>query len=323
MDLQALSLFVLVARHGGFSQAARAAGLSKATLSRRVRELEEQLGVQLLRRSSTYLRLTEQGERLFSRSRGPLSELAEAADALTGAEDAPSGDLRINSTVLFSETALGAVASSYLRRHPQVRIDVVSDDRVTPPAAADFDLYIRVDPRPTDELVGRCFLRHDKQVVASRSLAEALRADPAATVPSVLVSGASTGPWIVEAVADAAAPVRSIAHRPVLRVASLLTARAAVLSGAGAAVLPTFLVAEDLVAGGLESLGRFPGGAVEIWALHPAQRIANRKVASFVDHLVASFPDRTWGARPPFLVDRDAEAPDDLGRSAFRTGGRK
>ena len=82
MDLQALSDFDLVAAHGGFGRAARVAGRSKATLSRRVAELEQSLGVRLIERGSHSLRLTDEGRALHERTRGLLSEIAEAGEAV-------------------------------------------------------------------------------------------------------------------------------------------------------------------------------------------------------------------------------------------------
>ena len=115
MDLRALSDFVLVASHGGFAQAARLSGVPKATLSRRVRDLEEHLGVRLFDRDTRSLRLTDEGERLFAGARGPLREVAEAEIALKADGDRPRGLLRISAPILFSELAIGSVAASYTR----------------------------------------------------------------------------------------------------------------------------------------------------------------------------------------------------------------
>lgn len=82
LDLEALSDFVLVATHGGVTQAARASGRPKASLSRRVMELEASLGVRLFERGSRSVRLTEEGDLLLSRTAGPLGEISEAGELL-------------------------------------------------------------------------------------------------------------------------------------------------------------------------------------------------------------------------------------------------
>src|SRR5690349_3989127 len=96
MDLQALSDFDLVAAHGGFGRAARVSGRSKATLSRRVAELEQDLGVRLIERGSQSLRLTDEGRGLHERTRGLLSEIAEAGEAVVLGASMPKGRLRVS-----------------------------------------------------------------------------------------------------------------------------------------------------------------------------------------------------------------------------------
>src|ERR1700761_2689791 len=93
MDLLALADFNLVARHGGFGRAARAAGRPKATLSRRVAELEATLGLRLFERGARVLKLTEEGRALFERTGALLTELDETAAAVASGGDNPRGHL--------------------------------------------------------------------------------------------------------------------------------------------------------------------------------------------------------------------------------------
>lgn len=79
MDLDALGLFHVVAAHGGFGRAARNTGRSKTTLSRRVAELEADLGLRLIERGGAVLRLTQEGRELLARTQEPLDELAAAS----------------------------------------------------------------------------------------------------------------------------------------------------------------------------------------------------------------------------------------------------
>ncbi len=99
MDLNALNDFQLVAVHGGFGRASRASGRSKATLSRRVAELEESLGVRLFERSDRSLELTEAGQLLLARIEGPMREVAEAVAAARDGLDTPRGRLRVAAPV--------------------------------------------------------------------------------------------------------------------------------------------------------------------------------------------------------------------------------
>lgn len=129
MDLLALADFNLVARYGGFGRAARAAGRPKATLSRRVAELEASLDLRLFERGGRALKLTEEGQALFSRTGVLLSELDEAAAAISSGGGTPRGRLRISAPLLFSQTAMGKLAARFALKYPEVRLEVTSDDR--------------------------------------------------------------------------------------------------------------------------------------------------------------------------------------------------
>src|SRR6059058_4085754 len=100
MDLLALADFNLVARHGGFGRAARAAMRPKATLSRRVAELEAGLGIRLFERGGRDLKLTEEGRALHERTGRLLTELNETAAAIAAGGDTPRGRLRISAPAL-------------------------------------------------------------------------------------------------------------------------------------------------------------------------------------------------------------------------------
>ena len=96
VDLLALADFNLVARHGGFGRAARATGRPKATLSRRVMELEASLGLRLFERGVGRPRLTDQGRVLHERTAQLLAEIHDIAEAIASGEDRPRGRLRIS-----------------------------------------------------------------------------------------------------------------------------------------------------------------------------------------------------------------------------------
>src|SRR4029434_4585414 len=102
MDLLALADFNLVARHGGFGRAARAAGRPKATLSRRVAELEASLELRLFERGARTLKLTEEGRALFERTGALLTELDETAAAIASGGGRARRKLRGGARLLFS-----------------------------------------------------------------------------------------------------------------------------------------------------------------------------------------------------------------------------
>src|SRR5688572_21761754 len=121
MDLLALTDFNLVARHGGFGRAARATGRPKATLSRRVAELERSLELRLFERGARVLKLTQEGKALHERTGILLSELDETAAAIASGGDRPRGRLRISAPLLFCQIAMGKLAAEFAVKYPEVR----------------------------------------------------------------------------------------------------------------------------------------------------------------------------------------------------------
>src|ERR1041384_5508111 len=110
MDLLALADFNLVARHGGFGRAARATGRPKATLSRRVAELESSLDLRLFERGARALKHTERGRAFYERTRVLLTELDEAAASIASCANVPRGTLRISVPLLFGQLLMGRLA---------------------------------------------------------------------------------------------------------------------------------------------------------------------------------------------------------------------
>jgi DNA-binding transcriptional LysR family regulator len=284
MNLLTLADFTLVARHGGFGRAARAAGRPKATLSRRVAEQEAALALRLFERGRRDLKLTEEGRALFERAGALLIELEETTAAIASGGGTVRGRLRISAPLLFSQTAMGRLAAEFALRHPEVRLEVTTDDRPVDMIEEGYDLAIRVNPAPDDALVGRIFLRDQLVTVASPALA---RPSHNATVPVVLRgTGDSNAIWEL---ATSQGRTR-VTVDPVLRLSSLIMVRDAVRAGVGAARLPISLVGGDLENGRLVQWGEVPESEIALWALYPSRRLLSVRVSAFLDLLKQAFP---------------------------------
>jgi len=287
MDLLALADFNLVARHGGFGRAARATGRPKATLSRRVSELEAALGVRLFERGARDLKLSEEGRVLHARSAALLTELEEAAAAIASGGDRPRGPLRISAPLLFSQVAMGRIAAGFVRDYPEVRLDVTTDDRAVEMIEEGYDLVIRVNPRPDESLVGRAFLRDRLVVVAPPSLE---RPVGNVAVPAVVRGAADPqAVWKLKAAGE----VQDLSVEPVLSLASMVMVRDAVRLGAGVGRLPLSLVDRDLAAGRLICWGDADAPETELWALYPSRRLLSARVSAFIAYLGKLFPKGT------------------------------
>jgi len=284
MDLLALADFNLVARHGGFGRAARAAARPKATLSRRVAELESSLDLRLFERGGRALKLTEEGRALYERTGALLAELDATAAAIASGGDKPRGRLRISAPLLFSQIAMGKLAAGFALRYPEVRLEVTTEDRPVDMVEEGYDLVIRVNPDPDESLVGRILLRDRLVVVASPGLTRP--ADDSA-VPAVVRFGSEQpATWHVSTPAGRS----SIAIAPILFLSSLIMVRDAVRAGVGAARIPVSLVANDIAAGTLVHWGDVDGIDIALWTLYPSRRLLSARVSAFVDYLKEAFP---------------------------------
>ena len=285
MDLLALTDFNDVARHGGVGRAARVTGRPKATLSRRIRQLEDALGVRLFERGGHELRLTEEGRELQEQTQSLLEQIDVVGDSLRQGVGTPRGRLRISAPVLFGQRGLGRIAAEYALAYPQVQLEVVTEDRFVNPVEDDFDLIIRANPDPSTDLAGRCFLRDQQVVVAAPSLPQPGRqrntAVPAITLPRTQADAS----WQLHRPRG----VRTVATHTVLRLSSMAMIHDAVLAGAGAAAMPRSLVQPHITAGRLVDWGTLSGRQIEVWALYPSHRYVSARVAAFVKLLVDHF----------------------------------
>lgn len=289
MDLNALEDFQLVAAHGGFGRASRASGRSKATLSRRVADLEEALGIRLIERGAHSLELTEAGQLLLSRTQGPMHEVADAVAAARDGLATPRGRLRIAAPLLFSQTALGLLAAKFRAIYPDVEIEAVAEDRVVNLVDEHFDVAIRINPRKDSVLVGRCFAK-DRLVLAAAPSVQMPkgRRDKPLKVPAVVMPTYREGDvWTVRN------GQFTIEPQPVLRLSSLLMVRDAIAAGAGAAMVPQSIIASLLEKGELATWG-IAGDEVELWVLHTSRRLQSPKVRAFVEFMCNQYPDGSF-----------------------------
>lgn len=286
MDLLALADFNLVAKHGGLGRAARESGRPKATLSRRVADLESGLDLRLFERGARVLKLTEEGRALYERTSVLLTEIDETATAIASGGKNPRGNLRVSAPLLFSQAAMGKLAARFALRYPEVLLEVTTEDRAVDMVEEGYDLVIRVNPDPDARLIGRVLIRDRLIVVASPKLK---LPTGKAVVPAVIRGGgigAATSSWDY----TGARGKKRITVRPVLSLSSFFMVRDAVRAGVGAARLPFSLASKDLAAGTLVRWGDVEGPEIALWALYPSRRLLSSRVSTFLDFLRESFP---------------------------------
>lgn len=283
MDLNSLGDFALVAMHGGLGKASRASGKSKATLSRRIADLEEQLGVRLIERGARGLKLTEAGEMLMARTEGPMHEVAEAMTAAREGLSSPRGRLRIASPVLFSQLAMGRICAEFCAAYPEVSVELVAEDRMVDLVEEQFDVAIRINPSPDSNLVGRCFAKDRLVVVAAPSI-PVPRSGAVRSVPGIVFSNFEPTTWSLDGGRLILQPV------PRLKLSSFLMIRDAAVAGGGAALIPQSIAWDQLTRGELVQWGTVSDVEVALWVLHTSRRLPSPKVRAFVEFMCDRYP---------------------------------
>ena len=158
LDLNDIALFVQVVRHGSFAEAGRRLGLPPNTVSRRIQQLETQLGTRLMQRSTRKLTLTSAGQAFHERCAGAVDGLVEAGQALITGSQEPGGLVRVAATADFFDFFPMEWVADFLAAHPRVRIDFVLSDAKADLIAEQIDVAFRGGPLPDSGYVGRKLL---------------------------------------------------------------------------------------------------------------------------------------------------------------------
>lgn len=145
-DLNELFYFVAVVRHQGFSAAARATGIEKTRLSRRVAGLEKKLNTRLLQRSTRSIALTEAGERFFERCVATLEEAEAAYESIANLHKEPVGTVRMSCPLVLAQTYLASILPGFMNTHPKVNLVIEPSDRNVDLIEERFDLALMARP---------------------------------------------------------------------------------------------------------------------------------------------------------------------------------
>lgn len=152
-DLRDLQAFVAVARSGNFRRAAREHGLAVSSLSQRLSDLEQRLGVRLLNRTTRSVALTEAGEVLLSRLEPALSEVGAAVEQIRELRAVASGRLRINAPPPALDLVLAPMVAPFLARYPQIELEITADSGFVDIVQAGFDAGVRYGEHLAQDMI--------------------------------------------------------------------------------------------------------------------------------------------------------------------------
>lgn len=174
-QLQDMALFALVAECGSFTAAAQRVGLPKSSVSQRISQLEQTLGLRLLNRTTRQLNLTFAGERYLEHCQAMMSAAERADLALQRLRDNPSGRLRISTPAGLGATLVARLAADFQRQYPDVSLEVSVSDAMVDLVQEGFDAALRTGKPQDSSLIGRRLGYAPRYLLAAPSIWRSIR----------------------------------------------------------------------------------------------------------------------------------------------------
>jgi len=286
-DIAQLRTFLTIASLRSYSRAAEKLGMSRAMASKHILDLETDLGVKLFNRTTRQLSLTESGLTLQASASALLEGFEAVERDLRSRTKVPRGNLRLSAPMSFGVRHLGPILNSFLKRYPEMTLDLHLDDRVTNIVEEGIDVAIRIRTLPDSSLVARRLARARMVICASPDYLGA-HGEPAH--PEDLRNHACLiyeylarqGTWSLEKGEERV----DVRIQGPLRANNGDTLVEAAVDGWGIILTPTFIAHQELRAGKLKPILRdWHPQEPALYAVMPAGRDGTLKVRSFVDHL--------------------------------------
>jgi DNA-binding transcriptional LysR family regulator len=296
MDVTALTTFADVAETGSFTAAARRRGLSKAAASRQVAALERELGVLLLARTTRRLTLTDAGRRVLARARRIQDELDALTDEAGEGLTAARGRVRMSAPLAWAQRVLAPALPEFLRAWPDIELELSLSDRATDLIADGFDLGLRIGTMPDSSLRVRTIAPVRLMLVAAPAywLARGKPVRPEDLSLHACIRYANTEANSIWSFAASDGSLVRVPVRGPMCVDNGEVDLPVLRAGLGCAILPDFLVDDDVAAGVLETgLCDWSPGERTLHLLFPPGAGRPRRVQVLADWLVDRFGPTT------------------------------
>jgi DNA-binding transcriptional LysR family regulator len=298
MDLNEIVIFARVVQSGSFTTAAAELGMPKSTVSRKVTELEERLKARLLQRTTRKLSLTDVGRTYYDYCARIVAEVEDAERAVSSLQDAPRGLLRV--TAGTNAGWLGSIVGDFLKRYPEVRIELVCTGRVVDLIEERFDLGIRAGALTDSTLVARNLgLARWFLVAMPAYLKKRGRPKSPGDLEKhdCLLFGSGASGSVLRLENGERSVQLTLSPRMLANDMDVLCQAAS--AGIGIALLPAFLCVEDLRTHKMERV--LPDWNVPSTPMHvvyPTARHVSPKVKTFVEHLQQRMTPPPWELGP-------------------------
>jgi DNA-binding transcriptional LysR family regulator len=297
MDLNDIVVFTKVAETKSFTGAAEALGLPKSTVSRKLAQLEERLGVRLVQRTTRKLALTDIGDAYYARCSRIVADVVEAEHVVMDMQSSPRGRLRVSSTIDFATRYLGNIVADFLALHRDITLELDASDRLVDLIEDGFDVAVRFGPMPESTLIARRMCSVSLVMCASpeyvaRSMPKTID-DLDAHDHVLFTPSARNQTWML--VNDATQQTYEFGRPARFASNNYGAVRDVALAGGGVALLTDFMIADDLAHGRLVAvLPQWHTRPTEVHAVYPARQNVPPRLTLFLDHLAKALNPPPW-----------------------------
>ncbi len=287
-----METFIRVVEAGSISGAADRAETAKSAVSRRLKELEAHLGVELFHRTTRKMNLTDTGRAYYHQCVRILEDVLEAEQATSQAHGTLKGSLKVALPSTFGLMHMGPAISEFLLANPQIEFDIDFNDRTIDLMQEGFDLAIRIAKLPDSSLIARklapmhrvlcaspAYLKHNgtpqspEEVINHQCVAYSLARD--------------SNQWLFQ---NSEGEVEKVRINPHLKASSGEYLRCAAVDGLGIVQLPSFVVYKEIEQGALVPiLSDYQRSSLNVYAIYPQTRHLSQRVRALVDFLVKRF----------------------------------
>jgi len=289
---QCMDTFIRVVEAGSISGAADRLGVAKSAVSRRLKELEEHLGVELFHRTTRRMNLTDTGRTYYHQSVRILEDVLEAELATSQAHGELQGSLKVALPLSFGLMHMGPAINDFLQEHPQIEFDLDFNDREIDLIQEGFDLAIRIAKLPDSSLIARRLAPIQAVMCASPDYLDRMGTP---VVPEDLLTHhclvynllRDYETWHFQ---DNKGNLLSAKINPYLKSSNGEFLRAAAVNGLGITYIPAFIMYKEIERGRLVPIMReYIRPKIEAYAIYPQTRHLSQRVRAFVDFLVKRF----------------------------------
>ncbi|SBT11681.1 LysR family transcriptional regulator [Vibrio celticus] len=297
MDLNAVTVFTQVVDCGSFTHAAEALNMTKSTVSRKLDELEQHLGVRLITRSTRSLVLTPEGERFYQSSMQMQEIMNQAELEVSANQDLIRGQLNVVLPVELGHQVLATYIHSFLKEHPNVTLNLELSNREVDIIAEGIDLYAQIGELVDSSLVSRYLTTSKRVLVASPEYLEQFDEisspndlKPPFRMIEVVNKAARLPKWHLQLKGGESILIDLPCQ---LRVNTITACLTACVDGLGLAVLPEFICREHFKTGKLiRLLPEYEMPEVSVSLVYADRQLMPKRKKVFIDYLLTAFQNR-------------------------------